>query len=239
MLDLKHLAIIMDGNRRWARQNLRPKSLGHKKGAETAQNIIKWCKQLAIPMVTLYAFSTENWQRSQKEVENLLDLLRNYLQENGQKFIQENIAFKAVGDVSRFPKDIQQNIYKLQEETAHNKQLKLNIALNYGSLDEVVWAVNRILQEYQRNIIENKDKKDNIAKISSYEEFAKYLHLSESPDLLIRTGGQMRLSNFLLLQSAYTEFYFTKTLWPDFSQQDFMAAIEEFKNRKRNFGKET
>ncbi len=219
----KHIAIIMDGNGRWAKINNKPIKEGHRKGAEKAKEIIKLCLKKKIPFLTLYAFSSENWSRSESEVNGILDLLRYYLASDADSLINKNIAIKFIGDISAFPKDIQNKANSIENKSSKTPDLLVNIALNYGSKQEIANAV--------KNIFNNKIE-------PSIENISNNLYTSNlpDPDLLIRSGGEKRLSNFLLWQLAYTELYFCDILWPDFSEEDFENALKDFSNRERRFG---
>ena len=221
--NIKHLAIIMDGNGRWAEKKRLPVAAGHKQGAEAAKEITKACVELGIKFLTLYTFSSENWSRPEDEVENILKLLKFYLGDEAEKLSEKGIKLKFIGELSAFSDDIQKRCGELESKSLKNEKLTVNIALNYGGRQEIVYAVNKAI----------KNKKE----VSS-EDFSKLLHTSEipDPDLLIRTGGDLRISNFLLWQCAYTELYFIETLWPDFNKQELIKAIEDFNSRERRFG---
>ncbi len=220
----RHIAIIMDGNRRWAKKNKISKNLGHYEGAKNLRNIIEESIKINIKFLTVYAFSSENWNRSKEEVNDLIALLKKFLTEESDRFSEQNIKLNILGDTSKFSIDIQEKLTELSKETVNNNKLILNIALNYSSRDEIVNAVNYIIQK-------NK-------KLITKEEFAKYLYTASipDPDLIIRTSGEYRLSNFLLWQSAYSEFFFSKKLWPDFSIKELHLAIAEYSKRERRFG---
>lgn len=224
----KHIAIIMDGNRRWAKKRFMPTVAGHRAGAEALRKIVEYCDKIDISFITVYAFSTENWKRSKEEVKDLMNLMREYLDKIENDNSDKNVKVKIIGDINRLDYDIQQKILNLENKTRNNTGLTFNIALNYGGRDEIINAVKRITKEFK-----NKD----IEKLND-EEFSKFLYTNESPDpdLIIRTAGEERLSNFLLWQSAYSEFFFTKVLWPDFTTKNLDKAIEEFSKRNRNFG---
>ena len=220
----EHIAIIMDGNRRWAKTKSLPIKLGHKNGAEALRKIVEYSKKIGVKYLTVYAFSTENWKRSKDEVGDLMNLLREYLGKIEQDIEGKNIKTKIIGDVTKLDLDIQEKIKKLEDKTKDCTALTFQIALNYGGRDEIINAVNNII-------------KDNVKDISE-ESFEKYLYTAESPDpdLIIRTAGEKRISGFLLWQCAYTEFIWTDTLWPDFKEKDLDSAIEEFNRRVRRFG---
>jgi undecaprenyl diphosphate synthase len=222
----KHISIIMDGNRRWAKKKLLPTLIGYKKGAKTLKNILKYCRTLDIRFLTIYAFSSENWQRPKQEVAELMRLLKEYLRQDASELNEANIKVKIIGDRAAFDSEIQKGIDDIEALTATNKGMTLNIALNYGARNEIINAVQQILDD------------KNIIKIDE-DIFAKYLYNSEmpDPDLLIRTGGDKRISNFLLWQLAYTELYFTETLWPAFNKKAFETAINDYIKRERRYGK--
>ena len=214
----------MDGNGRWAEKRMLPRIAGHKKGLDSLQVIIKSAITYNIPIITLYAFSTENWNRPTKEINGLLNLFSDSINTQTDKIIKNNIRVKVLGDISIFSKALQVKIKFLIKETSKNKGLNLNIALNYGARSEILMAINKISKNKIGPFLE-KDLNDNL-----------YTKDMLDVDLLIRTGGQKRLSNFLLWQIAYSELYFINTLWPDFSDQDFVDALYFFQNADRKFG---
>jgi len=219
-----HIAIIMDGNGRWARERNLPRIFGHKVGMTSVRKIIESAVKIKLKCLSLYAFSTENWSRPEKEIKGLFNLLRHYIKVERKNILKNNIKLKISGDLSKLPKDIQKSINSLVEETNNNAGLLLNLCINYGSRQEIVRAVNNIIFAKEKNVNE--------------EIFSKYLYMNDFPDvdLLIRTSGEMRISNFMLWQSAYAEFYFTKTYWPEFREEEFYKAIIEFQKRERRFG---
>jgi undecaprenyl diphosphate synthase len=225
-----HIAIIMDGNNRWAKQRMLPAKLGHKSGSNSIKELIKAALELKIKYVTIYAFSTENWSRPKKEVEDLMLLLQNYLENDIEDIIKYGVKILSSGKLSELDPKIENKIKAIKERTKDNKNITLNVAFNYGSRAEITDAVKQITQ----NII---DQKINISDINE-ELISKNLYNPEipDPDLIIRTGGCSRLSNFLLWQSSYSELYFTNTLWPDFKKKNLEKAIDEFNQRKRNYG---
>ena len=225
-----HVGIIMDGNGRWAKKRGLPRSAGHKAGAEVFRTISKACGRIGIPYVTFYAFSTENWKRTKEEVGALMILLQKYLEEFLSSNDFDNIKINVLGDTSKLGEGLQKSITKILHETENNTGLVLNIAFNYGGRDEIVKAVKRISTEVKENKLDIDDINE--------ETFSKFLYTAgqPDPDLLIRTSGEQRLSNYLLWQLAYTEFYFIKKYWPDFSEQDLDEAISKFEARNRNFG---
>lgn len=228
-----HIGIIMDGNRRWAKKRFLPTLNGHYKGAETFRKIAVYCNKIGLKYLTVYAFSTENWKRSEKEVAYLMKLFEKYLQDTIEnKFGKENIKIKFLGNISNLPQNLKILILKLEEKTSKNNGLNLNIALNYGSHEEITNAAKIISEE----IKENKISKEDITE----EYFSSKLYSENQPDidLLIRTAGEQRLSNFMLWQSAYAEFYFTNVLWPDFNEYELNKALKDYENRTRRFGGE-
>lgn len=225
-----HIAIIMDGNRRWAKQRNLDVKLGHKKGAETLENIVKYCNKIGIKYLTVYAFSTENWKRSKDEVGALMLLFQNYLDNFAKRVNTDNIRINMLGDKSKLPSGIIKGMNSAIEKTKNNTGLTLNVALNYGGRDEIVHAVKKIATDVRNNII-------NIDDISE-ETIANNLYTAKQPDpdLMIRTSGEMRTSNFLPWQLVYSEFYFTNKFWPDFTTNDLDEAILEYSKRTRKFG---
>lgn len=226
----RHLAIIMDGNGRWAQARGKPRAYGHIKGTRVAKKMIERCVERGIPFLTLYAFSSENWLRPQGEVSILMKLLRRYIQKELNTLVRENIRFHVIGDISRLPEDVLFTIKDAIKKTAHCTGLQLTFALSYGSRQEITQAVKLIAQKIESGEISANEVD---------EEFV-HRHLSTSycpdPDLIIRTSGEMRLSNFLLWQAAYSEFYFTGKLWPDFTTQDLDQALSDYSQRQRRFG---
>ena len=214
----------MDGNGRWARKRLLPRIAGHKRGLEALQKIIKSAITYNISTVTLYAFSTENWNRPPEEINGLMNLFSDSINSETGKLIENNISVLVLGDITIFTKELQIKIKSLVKKTSKNTGLKLNIALNYGARSEILMAVNKATKKKSGVLLE-KDLTDNL-----------YTKNMPDVDLLIRTGGQRRLSNFLLWQIAYSELYFIDTLWPDFSDKDFVNALYFFQNTERKFG---
>ena len=226
----EHIAIIMDGNRRWARENNLEIKEGHKKGAENLERLAKYCNNIGIKYLTVYAFSTENWKRSKEEVGALMILLQNYLNDFSKRADTENIKIKVLGDISVLSKGLQNSINKAIERTKENTGLTLNIAFNYGGRAEITCAVKKIATEIKSNNIRIDDINEEL--ISNY----LYTKGQPDPDLLIRTSGELRTSNFLPWQLAYTEFYFDNKYWPEFSEEDLLKAIENYEVRNRKFG---
>ncbi len=225
-----HLAIIMDGNGRWAEQRHLPRILGHRKGVESVQSIVNECLELGVRYLTLYAFSSENWRRPQDEVEALMTLLGTFLKKELSRLQTMGIRLMAVGELDRLPKSISKILKESIKKTAGNDRMVLNLALSYGSRNELT----RAMQALGREIASGKLQADAITE----EDIGMALdtHAIPDPDLLIRTSGEMRTSNFLLWQTAYTELYFTDALWPDFSREQLLQAIEEYSRRQRRFG---
>lgn len=226
----KHIAIIMDGNRRWAKQRDLPAKLGHKEGAKTLEKIVRYANKIGLGYITVYAFSTENWKRTKEEVGALMILLQKYLEEFLSSDDFENIKVNMLGNIADLDTGLQKSINKIIEKTKNNTGLVLNIAFNYGGRDEIVRAVRKIAEDVKENKINVEDINEQTISNSLYT--AGQLE----PDLLIRTSGEQRLSNFLLWQLAYTEFYFVQKYWPDFSEQDLDEAISVFEKRNRKFG---
>ena len=214
----------MDGNGRWANQKDKKRIFGHEKGADTVRDITIHASNINIPFLTLYAFSTENWKRPKSEVDFLMKLLDNYLKKELATYLEHNVRFNIIGDVSKFSSNLQKRIQKTVDETKKCTGLVQTLAINYGSKDEITRAVNKIC----------KHKKGNI----TAQDISEHLDTKDMPevDILVRTGGQRRLSNFLLWQNAYSELFFSNTLWPDFTPKEFDEIIQSFKNIKRNFG---
>lgn len=221
-----HVGIIMDGNGRWAKQRNLPRTSGHKEGLDVAKAIVKAAAEIGIKYVTLYTFSTENWKRAQEEVGFLMNLIRGHLRAEFQFYKQNGIRIKHLGDLSGLPEDVQTEIKKAMEETADFTGLTVVLAINYGGRDEIVRGVKKLLSEGK-----------SISDITE-SEISNSFDIPELPDvdLLIRTGGELRLSNFLLWHAAYAEFLFTNTLWPDYNKEEFLKDIDSFKNRTRRFG---
>lgn len=227
----KHIAIIMDGNRRWAKKRLLPTQLGHAQGADNLERVADACADLGVKYLTVYAFSTENWKRSEEEVDYLMKLLAKHINDFDKRIKNRDIRFRLVGDINRLNDELQNGIRSIEERTKDKPGLTLNVAINYGGRAEMTFAAKKIAQEV-------KEGKLNIEDITE-DTVSNYLQTLDTPDpeLIIRTGGEERLSGFLLWQSAYSELYFTDTLWPDFDEKELNKAIEEYTNRKRNFGK--
>lgn len=226
-----HLAIIMDGNGRWVENHGKNRFFGHLKGTKIARQTIEECSRLGIPHLTLYAFSTENWFRPENEVSFLMKLLAKYLQKERQTLIDNNIQFSCIGQIDRLPRPAREEITKTIQATQNNTGMKLFFALSYGGRQEIIDAARMFAQDVQNGRI-------SPAELSE-ESFRKYLstYPTPDPDLIIRTSGENRLSNFLTWQSVYSELYMTPVLWPDFTPSDLMKALEHYSSRQRRFGK--
>jgi undecaprenyl diphosphate synthase len=227
----RHIAIIMDGNGRWAKQRGLPRIAGHREGVKSVRDVVEACGEFGIEVLTLYTFSTENWRRPKEEVSALMRLLLRTLRKEIDELIQNNVRLTAVGDISSLPENAKKGIIEGIEQTKQNTGLVLNLALNYGGREEIVSAVRKIAAEVQQE----KLRPESI----DIEMIHRYLYTSDlpDPDLLIRTSGEVRISNFLLWQLAYTEIYITDVLWPDFRREDLLRAIEDYQRRERRFGK--
>ncbi|TQR20952.1 isoprenyl transferase [Psychrobacillus vulpis] len=225
-----HIAIIMDGNGRWAKKRSLPRVAGHYEGMKTVKKITRFANEIGIKTLTLYAFSTENWKRPKLEVDFLMRLPEEFLGTYLPELIEQNVRVKMMGNIETLPEHTKRAVMKAMERTASNDGLILNFALNYGSRDEIVQAVQKIVNEVQ----EGKISTDTVSE-ELIDNYLMTKDLSE-PDLLIRTSGEVRLSNFMLWQLAYTEFWFTDTLWPDFDEACLMDAIESYQKRNRRYG---
>jgi undecaprenyl diphosphate synthase len=226
-----HIAIIMDGNGRWARQRNYPRIMGHKAGVDPVRTVVETCAQLGVEAVTLYAFSVENWKRPRHEIEALWRLLGIYLRRELPNLMRNDIQLVAIGRLESLPAPVQAELQAVMQKTAQNRGMRLNLAINYGGRTELVDAVNSML--------ENAKAEGNLDALEITEEaIAEHLYTAglKDPDLLIRTSGEMRISNFLLWQIAYSELYVTDTLWPDFTRTELLEAIFEYQNRERRFG---
>ena len=224
-----HVAIILDGNGRWAKAKGMPRSYGHVKGCENLEKICDTIKEVGIKYLTVYAFSTENWKRSREEVDGLMNIFRRYLKRCIKISKKNKMRFRIIGDPSAFDDDIRQRIVELEEYSSQYDELHFQIALNYGSRDEILRAIRTMMAEDE--LVQNPEA-------ITEEVLARHLDTAgvPDPDLLIRTSGEMRLSNYLLWQLAYTEFYFTDVAWPDFNKKELMKAIEKYNDRERRYG---
>jgi undecaprenyl diphosphate synthase len=223
----RHIAIIMDGNGRWAKSRGLKRTEGHKQGAKRAEEIVRFAAELGIKHLTLFAFSKENWNRPKEEIDFLMKLMADFLKEKIDDLLREGICLKVLGDISELPPLVQKELKRAVERSSKNDRLHLNLAINYGGRQEILRAVRLILKNHRtRTEVDEK-------------LFSSYLYTEgiPDPDLIIRTSGEERISNFLLWQSAYSEFWVTKTLWPDFGWEDLLEAIENFQSRKRKFGR--
>ncbi len=225
----KHIAIIMDGNGRWAKARGEKRTMGHIAGVETVRRITKTAKNAGVKFLTLYTFSTENWNRPAEEIEALMGLLLKNLED--EIFMKNDVSFQVIGDLKRLPEAIQKKIQEMIERTSKNSSMCLVLALSYSSKSEIQNAVRQIAEEVKEGKLDANDINEEV--------IGKHLYTSFMPDpeLLIRTGGEIRLSNYLLWQAAYSELYFCDTYWPDFSEDDFYKAIYDYQNRERRFGK--
>lgn len=226
----KHVAIIMDGNGRWAKSKNLPRTMGHKAGVETIRRVIKEADRIGIEYITLYAFSTENWKRPKTEVNALMNLLVQYLRDEIKNLHENSIIVRVLGDIENIPIKCKREIEDAIKLTKDNNGLVLNIAFNYGGRDEIIRSIKLIVEDIEKGKID----KTNI----DQELFSKYLYTKDSPDpdLIIRPSGEQRISNFLLWQCAYSEFWYSNVNWPDFKEQDLRQAIYDYQNRDRRFG---
>lgn len=226
----QHVAIIMDGNGRWAQRQGKPRVWGHKKGVEAVRRSVSFCRELGIKSLTLFAFSSENWRRPEDEVSSLMQLFLMVLQSEVKTLHKHNVRLKIVGDISVFSDKLRQNIAKAEQLTANNTAMTLNIAANYGGRWDIVNAARNLAQQVEQGSLTSSDITEQV--------FSQQMQMHDQPelDLLIRTGGDVRISNFLLWQAAYAELWFTETLWPDFDQQVFSEAVAAFVNRERRYG---
>lgn len=222
----RHVAIIMDGNGRWAQRRGRPRIFGHKRGADRVRNTVEYCRKLGIPVLTLYAFSDENWGRPQEEVSFLMDMLGRFLRSEIPQMRQNGIRFRTIGRIERLPQSARRAIEKAVRETAANDGMVLNLALSYGGRGEILQAIRRLAAS------------GGIPEDLREEHLTAYLDTAglPDPDLIIRTSGEQRISNFLLWQGAYAELYFTEVLWPDFDEKELLLALLDFQKRNRRFG---
>lgn len=225
-----HIAIIMDGNGRWAEKHAMGRIRGHRKGAQAVRTVVRTCREIGIKYLTLFAFSSENWERPAREVQALMFLLEEYLTKELAELQKQRIRLTTIGDIERLNPSVMAKLLQVKEKTLSNDQMVLNLALSYGARDEMIHAVKKIVRD-------NTEGKMNIDQLDQ-GMFGQYLYTSgmPDPDLLIRTSGECRISNFLLWQLAYTELYFTKVLWPDFTKDDLLKAIASYQKRERRFG---
>lgn len=227
----QHIAIIMDGNGRWAKQHHLPKAAGHKAGANAAASVVKSCVKLGIKYLTLYAFSSENWLRSDEEVGSLMTLLRYYLQHEAKNLHKNNIKVSVIGNLDKLDSDIRISIDHVTNLTADNTAMNLILAISYGGREEIVRASLKVYDDIAQGKISITDLNEEL--------FSRYIDTATvpDPDLVIRTSGEMRLSNFLIWQAAYAELYFTDIFWPDFTEEELLKAVDEYHKRDRRYGK--
>ncbi|MFH2144411.1 MAG: isoprenyl transferase [Candidatus Omnitrophota bacterium] len=226
----QHIAIIMDGNGRWARAKGLPRIAGHRRGAEVVKTVIRACKDMGVKFLTLYAFSTENWKRPKREIDFLMRLLNKYLTREKAKLIENDVKFLAIGRLEALPDSVKKVIKQITEITRDNRAITLILALNYGGRVEILDAVKEIAKDINAGKLDPQGLDEEV--------FSRYLYTYKipDPDLLIRTSGEMRLSNFLLWQLSYSELFISDKFWPDFTEQDLLAAVENFRKRERRFG---
>lgn len=228
-----HVAIVMDGNGRWARKRKKPRIYGHKIGADSVRDIVETCGEIGISCLTLYAFSAENWKRPHQEVSGLMNILKSYLVSELDRMEKNQIRLRCLGEISRLPDSVREVLLTSIQRTAANTKLNLNLALSYGARDEICRAVRSIAEQCRAGTLDP----DQI----DHQVIGDHLYTAglPDPDLLIRTGGECRLSNFLLWQASYSEIYFTETMWPDFRRTAFIEAIRDYQQRERRFGRTT
>lgn len=229
--ELKHIAIIMDGNGRWAQKRNLPRSAGHKKGAETLQEIVKGASEMGIKYMTVYAFSTENWKRDKEEVDYLMDLLRQYLKNELKEINEQGGKILFIGERNMLDKDIVAQMENIEKQTSNNDKFTFVVALSYGSRAEIISSVKKI-----SSLVANGDMSVEDIDENCFSSML-YTHNIPDPDLVIRTSGEQRISNYLLWQIAYSELFFTKTLWPDFTMAELKEIVNDFNSRERRYGK--
>lgn len=227
----KHVAVIMDGNGRWAKRQGLPRIIGHKHGVDALKDLLRCCKDWGISALTAYAFSTENWKRPQEEVEFLMTLFQRVLRQELREMLEENVQIRFVGNLQALPRILQEEISRSMEETKDNRAIRFTVATNYGGRQEILQACRAIADQVKQGLLQP----DEIDEAT----FERHLYTAGicDPDLLIRTSGEMRISNFLLWQMAYAEIYITETLWPDFDRAEFHRALSAYQQRERRFGK--
>jgi undecaprenyl diphosphate synthase len=226
-----HVAIIMDGNGRWAKKHRLTRIQGHEKGSNAVRTVVRTCREIGIAHLTLYAFSTENWQRPKKEIDALMLLLKRFLKSEQKEMRENNIRLNAIGQIERLPQDVQRQLQKVMKATENNTALNLHLALSYGGRLEIL----RMVQLLLKKCLAEQTSPDEIDEQLITENL--YTHGIPDPDLLIRTSGEMRISNFLLWQIAYSELFITKTLWPDFGKEEFLQILKDYQSRERRFGR--
>ena len=226
----RHIAIIMDGNGRWARKRSLNRIRGHKEGTESVRNIVRACREIGVEVLTLYAFSTENWQRPRQEVTALMSILKSFLKSELAEMMENNILLNAIGDIERLPGNVLKVLREVMEETRQNQAMILNLALSYGGRNEIVRASKKIATQIKAGRLQPEEITEEL--------FSDYLYTQgmPEPDLLIRTSGEMRISNFLLWQIAYAEIFVTQTLWPDFRREELIRILHDYQKRERRFG---
>jgi undecaprenyl diphosphate synthase len=226
----RHIAIIMDGNGRWAKKRFLNRIRGHQEGAESVRDIVRACREIGIGVLTLYAFSTENWQRPRQEISALMSLLKGFLRSELAEMMKNSIRLNAIGQIERFPDDVVKVLHEVMAMTRKNRGMILNLALSYGGRDEIVAAARNIAAEVRAGRLQPEEITEAV--------FSNYLYTQgmPEPDLLIRTSGEMRISNFLLWQIAYTEICITNTLWPDFRREELIEILHDYQKRERRFG---
>ncbi len=226
----RHIAIIMDGNRRWAKAKGKPANFGHKEGAKTLEKIVRYANKIGLEYITVYAFSTENWKRAEEEVKALMFLFQTYLNDYSKRADSENIKLQFLGDREALSKQMQKSMKVCEERTINNTGVTFNIAINYGGRDELIHAIKKIATQAKEGSLQIEEINEKMVSKNLYTQDMP------DPDLIIRTSGEMRLSNFLLWQVAYSEFLFVEKNWPDFSEEDLDKAIEVYQHRTRKFG---
>ena len=226
----RHIAIIMDGNRRWASQKGLPVQMGHWRGVESIDKVVEGAKDIGVKILTLFAFFTENWNRSEKELSSLMELFSFFLKRRKKLLVKQGIKFSTIGDLGPFSENLKNLIHEVKQATSQGKTLELVVALNYGSRNEILRGFKKLIDDIESKKISKQEVTENL-----FSEYLDTCHWQD-PDLLIRTSGEKRLSNFLLWQLSYSEFYVTETLWPDFGKAELFRAIQEYQNRERRFG---
>ena len=224
----EHVAIIMDGNGRWAKSKGLPRIYGHREGAKAVERVVEYARKRGIKYLTLYAFSTENWKRPYKEIKFLFSLLIRYLKKEEKKLLKNDIRLFVIGDRNGLPEDVVKKINEVESKTKDCKSMTLILAINYGGRDEIMRGMKKFLKDFKKGKVKSIDE-------GSFKDYLDLKNIPE-PDLLIRTSGEMRISNFLIWHIAYSELYFTKTLWPDFDEKEFEKAIRDYVKRERRFG---
>ena len=230
MVNVRHIAIILDGNRRYARNKGIMPWEGHEKGANKLQDLLKWCNELNIKVLTLYTFSMENFSRPKKEVDYLMNLFRKYFRKikDDNKIMEKGIRINVIGRIAKFPKDIRDSIRYIMKKTEKNNRFVINFAMGYGGRQEIVDATRKIAKKVEEGTIKRRNINEKVV--------GENMYMADEPDIVIRPGGEIRISNFLLWQSSYSEWFFVKKLWPEFSKRDIEKVIKEFGKRTRRFG---